>query len=200
MSWYDLNNIEEEKKEQEVSTREYLAKIKYDKIICKKAGNFKDIVGVNLEQNTQYRIVTDKSFNAITVVSYLLGYYNIDEIYIVVYRMNNKSFDYLKSIIEKDNIKTGLIVSSFFRENKRYERWAKEIKILSENTENIKTSFCNSHAKVFLAKTTCGKHIVFEGSGNLSDNARLEQYILEDNESVYNFHKKWIDDILNLEK
>lgn len=199
MSWYDLDYKEEEKKEQ-VNAREYLAKIKYDKIICKKASNFKDIVGVNLEQNTQYRIVTDKSFNAFTVVSYLLEYYNIDEIYIVVYRMNNKSFDYLKSIVEKDNIKTGIIVSSFFRENKRYERWAKEIKILSENTENIKTSFCNSHAKVFLAKTTCGKHIVFEGSGNLSDNARLEQYIFEDNESVYNFHKKWIDDILNLEK
>lgn len=200
MSWYDLNYKEEEEEKEQVNAREYLAKIKYDKIICKKASNFKDIVGVNLEQNTQYRIVTDKSFNAIIVVSYLLEYYNIDEIYIVVYRMNNKSFDYLKSIIGKDNIKTGIIVSSFFRENKRYERWAKEIKILSENTENVKTSFCNSHAKVFLAKTTCGKHIVFEGSGNLSDNARLEQYIFEDNESVYNFHKKWIDDILNLEK
>lgn len=199
MSWYDLN-YEEEEKGQEVNTREYLAKIKYDKIICKKASDFKAIVGVNLEQNTQYRIVTDKSFNAITVVSYLLEYYNINEIYIVVYRMNNKSFDYLKSIIKKDNIKTGFIVSSFFRENKQYERWAKEIEIISENKENIKTSFCNNHAKVFLAKTTCGKHIVFEGSGNLSDNARIEQYIFEDNESVYNFHKKWIDDILNLEK
>jgi len=199
MSWYELNS-EDEKKGQEVSTREYLAKIKYDKIICKKASNFKDIVGVNLEQNTQYRIVTDKSFNAITVFRYLLERYKINEIYIVVYRMNDKSFDYLKSIIEKDNIKTGFIVSSFFRENKRYERWAKEMEILSENTENVKASFCSSHAKVFLAKTTCGKHIVFEGSGNLSDNARLEQYIFEDNESVYNFHKKWIEDILNLEK
>ena len=200
MSWYDLNNKEEEEKEQEVNTREYLAKVKYDKIICKKASNFKDIVGVNLEQNTQYRIVTDMSFNAITVLRYLLEYYNINEIYIVVYRMNNKSFDYLKSIIEKDNIKTGLIVSSFFRENKQYERWAKEIEIISENKENVKTTFCNNHAKVFLTKTTCGKHIVFEGSGNLSDNSRIEQYIFEDNESVYNFHKKWIDDILNLEK
>ncbi len=198
MSWYDLNN--EEEKEQEANSREYLAKIKYDKIICKKASNFRDIVGVNLEQNTQYRIVTDKSFNAITVVRYLLEHYKIDEIYIVVYRMNDKSFDYLKSIIEKDNIKTGFIVSSFFRENKRYERWAKELVILSENAENVKASFCNCHAKVFLAKTTCSKHIVFEGSGNLSHNERLEQYIFEDNESVYNFHKKWIDDILNLEK
>ena len=199
MSWYDLNN-KEEKKEQEMSTREYLAKIKYDKIICEKVSNFKDIVGLELEQNTQYRLVTDISFNAITVISYILEYYEIDELYIVVYRMNNKSFDYLKSIIEKDNIKTGFIVSSFFRENKRYERWAKEIKILSENTENVKTSFCNSHAKVFLAKTKCDRHIVFEGSGNLSDNARIEQYIFEDNKSVYNFHKKWIDDILNSKK
>lgn len=200
MSWYDLNYKEEEEKKEQVNAREYLAKVKYDKIICKKASSFKDIVGVSLEQNTQYRIVTNMSFNAITVIKYLLEHYNIDEIYIVVYRMNNKSFDYLKSIIEKDNIKTGIIVSIFFRENKQYERWAKELVILSENTENVKASFCNNHAKVFLARTTCGKHIVFEGSGNLSHNERLEQYIFEDNESVYNFHKKWIDDILNLEK
>ena len=51
------------------------------------------------------------------------------------------------------------------------------MEIISENKENVKTTFCSSHAKVFLAKTTCGKHIVFEGSGNLSDNSRIEQYI-----------------------
>jgi len=190
MAWYDL---EAEKK----TKREYLARVKYDKIVCDKASNFKDIVGGELEENTQYRLVTDMSFNAITVIKYLLEFYEINELYIVVYRMNNKSFDYLKTIIEADQIKTGFIVSTFFRENKKYEKWAKEIKILSDTTENVKTSFHNSHAKVFLAKTKCNKYIVFEGSGNLSHNERLEQYIFENNKSVYEFHKNWIDNILN---
>ena len=191
MAWYDLEAKTETK-------REYLARIKYDKIVCDRASNFKDIVGGELEENTQYRLVTDMSFNAITVIEYLLKFYKIDELYIVVYRMNNKSFDYLKKIIEEDSIKTGFIVSTFFRANKQYERWAKEIKILSDTTKNIQTAFYNSHAKVFLAKTVCGKYIVFEGSGNLSHNERIEQYIFENNKSVYEFHKNWIDNILKL--
>lgn len=190
MKWYDLKTVKESKKE-------YLARIKYDKIVCDKASNFKEIVDGELEENIQYRLVTVMSFNAITVIKYLLEFYKIDELYIVVYRMNDKSFDYLKSIIEADNIKTGFIVSTFFRANKQYERWAKEIKILSDTTENVKTSFYNCHAKVFLAKTKCNKYIVFEGSGNLSHNERLEQYVFENNKKVYEFHKNWIDEILN---
>ena len=192
MAWYDLTTTE--------TKREYLARVKYDKIVCERASNFQDIVGGELKEGMQYRLVTDMSFNAITVVEYLLKYYKINELYIVVYRMNNKSFDYLRKIIEADAIKTGFIVSTFFRANKQYERWAKEIKILSDTTRNIKTTFCNSHAKVFLAKTTCGKHIVFEGSGNLSHNERIEQYIFENNKEVYEFHKQWIDAILQENK
>jgi hypothetical protein len=200
MTWYDLDNREIEAEKQTKNKREYLAKIKYNNIVCKKASNFKDIVGSELELNTQYRIVTDMSFSATTVIQYLLEFYNIDELYIVVYRMNDKAFDFLSEIIKKDDIKTGFIVSTFFRENKKYERWAKEIKILSQTSKNVKTSYYNSHAKVFLAKTKCDKHIVFEGSGNLSHNERLEQYIFENNKNVYDFHKNWIDKILNLEK
>lgn len=189
MGWYDLEEKTETKKE-------YLARVKYDKIVCDSASNFRDIVGGELKENIQYRLVTNMSFNAISVIKYLLEFYKIDELYIVVYRMNDKSFNYLRSIIEADNIKTGFIISSFFRENKKYEKWAKEIEILSDTTKNIKASFYHSHAKVFLAKTKCNKHIVFEGSGNLSDNARLEQYLIEDNKQVYEFHKNWIDIIL----
>lgn len=45
--------------------------------------------------------------------------------------------------------------------------------------------------------TKDNRHIVFEGSGNLSDNARIEQYLIEDNETTYNFHKEWIINTLN---
>jgi len=191
MAWYNL----EEKTE---TIREYSARVKYEKIVCARANNFKEIVGGELALNIQYRIVTDRSFNAITVIKYLLEYYRIEELYIVVYRMNDISFDYLKKIIEADKIKTGFIVSTFFRENKKYERWAKEIKMLSDKATNVKTSFYHSHAKIFLAKTKCDKYIVFEGSGNLSDNARLEQYLFENNKETYEFHKNWIENILNI--
>lgn len=188
MAWYDLEQKEETK-------REYLARFKYKKIVLDQVSSFNDIVGKDLEQDVQYRLVTNMSFNAITVIQWVLDQYEIDELYIVVYRMNDKSFDYLNRIIDQDAIKMGIIVSTFFRANKRYERWAKELQILAEEKKNVNISFHNSHAKVFLTKTKCGKYIVFEGSGNLSHNERLEQYVFEDNKTVYEFHKNWIEDI-----
>jgi len=37
---------------------------------------------------------------------------------------------------------------------------------------------------------------VFEGSGNLTENGCIEQYIYERNSQVYDFHKDWMNGIL----
>jgi hypothetical protein len=193
MAWYDLNEKTE-------STNDYLHKVKYDEIICNKTKNFVDIIGDELSPNVQYRMVTDKSFNAIVVIDYLLKKYELVEIYIAVYRMNLLSVNKLKSIIDDGNVKCFILLSSFFRENKRYERWAEELLMYAENKKDVQISFAVNHAKVFIAKTKDNRHIVFEGSGNLSDNARIEQYLIEDNEVTYNFHKQWIIDTLKPKK
>jgi hypothetical protein len=193
MAWYDL-------KEKTETTNDYLQKVKYDEIICNKTKNFVDIIGDELSPNVQYRMVTDKSFNAIVVIDYLLKKYELVEIYIAVYRMNLLSVNKLKSIIDDGNVKCFILLSSFFRENKRYERWAEELLMYAENKKDVQISFAVNHAKVFIAKTKDNRHIVFEGSGNLSDNARIEQYLIEDNEVTYNFHKQWIIDTLKPKK
>ena len=193
MAWYDLNEKVETKKD-------YLQRVKYDEIICKKTKNFIDIIGDDLSPNVQYRMVTEQSFNAIVVIEYLLKKYELIEIYIAVYRMNQLSVNKLKSIIDAGNIKCSILLSSFFRENKRYERWAEELIMYSDKKDNVEVSFAVNHAKVFIAKTKDSRFIVFEGSGNLSDNARIEQYLIEDNETTYNFHKEWIINTLNLNK
>jgi hypothetical protein len=193
MAWYDL-------KEKTETTNDYLQKVKYDEIICNKTKNFVDIIGDELSTNVQYRMVTDKSFNAIVVIDYLLKKYELVEIYIAVYRMNLLSVNKLKSIIDDGNVKCFILLSSFFRENKRYERWAEELLMYAENKKDVQISFAVNHAKVFIAKTKDNRHIVFEGSGNLSDNARIEQYLIEDNEATYNFHKQWIIDTLKPKK
>lgn len=190
MAWYDLS----EKKE---STKEYSARVKYDEIVCKRAKSFMDIVDGELCQNVQYRIITETGFNAITVVEYLAKLYSLTEVYIAVYRMNQQAVNKISEFVDDKKITCNILLSSFFRENKKYEKWCSDLISYSENKENVKVAFAWNHAKVFLAKTSDNRHIVFEGSGNLSDNARIEQYIIEDNKITYEFHKQWIDDILN---
>lgn len=189
MAWWDLT----EKSESKI---EYLARVKFEEIHSKSVSSFMEIVDCELLPNVQYRIITNHRFNAITVIEYMSKYYELQEVYIAVYRMNQMSVNKLLEFINNDDIKCSIIVSSFFRDNKNYEKWAKDLVSFSSGKSNTKVVFFRNHAKVFLAKTKCGRHIVFEGSGNLSDNARIEQYLIEDNEVTYNFHKEWMDDIL----
>jgi len=189
MAWYDLDKPVETKKE-------YLARVKYEEIICKKVNSFRGIIDGELSPNVQYRIITENGFNAITIIEYLYKFYQLEEVYIAVYRMNLQSVQKLTEIIDNGDIKCNIILSSFFRENKKYEKWSRDLLSYGQTKENVCIAFAWCHAKVFLAKTKEGKHIVFEGSGNLSDNARIEQYLIEDCRTTYDFHKKWIDEII----
>ena len=197
MSWYDLDNIKKNDNVSNESKTDYLRRVKYEAIICEKSKSFEKIIGSELLPNVQYRFVTNRSFNAIVVLDYLLKNHTITELIIAIYRMNELSVNKLKSIIDTSNIECSILLSDFFRENKRYERWCENLIMFANEKQNVKITFANNHAKVFIAKTRDNKHIVFEGSGNLSDNARIEQYLIEDNETTYNFHKEWILDTIN---
>jgi len=192
MAWHNLTEKTKERKE---TKKDYLARIKYEKIILEKVNHFTEIVGKDLDKNVQYRFVTAKSFNAISVIEWIRQNYKLEEVFIAIYRMNQKSVTKIIEIINNSNTSMVIVLSSFFRENKKYEKWCRMLIDFTKNNNNIKVLFAWNHAKVFIAKTTCGKHIVFEGSGNLSDNARVEQYLIENNEISFNFHKKWINEI-----
>jgi len=189
MSWYNLNEKKENKKQ-------YLARVEYDKLITLKAKNFREIVGEELLPNVQYRIVTEISFNAIAVLNYLIEQYEMVELYFAIYRLNQKSLNHIRNFISENQIPIKIIISSLFRENKKYEKWARDLELFAQSNENVMLQFVWIHAKVFLGKTKCGKHVVFEGSGNLSNNAQIEQYIIEDNKLAYQFHKSWMDKII----
>lgn len=197
MGWWDLNSREGEElsaQEKEESKRQYSARVKYDAIVTKMVASFEEIVKSEITEGVQIRIVTTERFNAITMLEYLYHNYEFEEIIIAVYRMNLQAVRRLKEFIESPSTKVTILLSEFFEGSKRYEQWCEDLIELSRAKENVSVFFARSHAKVFIAKTRCGKHIVLEGSGNLSGNAKFEQYIFEDNKAVYDFHKNWITD------
>jgi hypothetical protein len=157
-----------------------------------------EIADFDLPEGTQYRIVTTKNMNALTAIYALLQNHEPEEIIIAIYRMNQPAVAKIISLSE--TVPISVLISSFFRENKKYENWTRMLETQAKQIENLSVGFAWSHAKVTLIKTKCGKHIVFEGSGNLSDNARIEQYILENNKQAYEFHKNWIMEAMNEDK
>ena len=150
MPWYELTSKKESKKE-------YLARVKYDEIICRKARSFLDIVDGELKPNVQYRIITEQGFNAIAVIEYLSEFYELTDVYVAVYRMNLQAVRKLKEFIDDGNIRCNILLSSFFRENRKYEsprkiqrkeKTKKQItKKMKPNDSGIQKTIRQSHSK-----------------------------------------------------
>lgn len=63
--------------------------------------------------------------------------------------------------------------------------------------DNVNFRVCNSHAKVFSMSN--GKdYITVSGSGNWSDNPRIENYTISNSKSRHLFHKKWMMDMIRI--
>ena len=132
MAWYDiLSNSKDENK------REYVARCRYEEVVHKMASCLMDLIGNELEENVQYRIVTTNSFNAICVLDALTKKYEITEIDIVIYRMNVQAVNFLKELIDSGSVTVNIVISSFFRENKKYERWCNDLYQYAISKSNV---------------------------------------------------------------
>jgi hypothetical protein len=189
--WRVSEHINEEPKLNKAKKR----KIKNDEIHFLKAQCLADLC-IKPRENEQYRIITTKQFNAYAVVLHLLETEIIEEMYLAIYRINEPTVASLIDLIESGSIKKAyFIICSFFHQTKKPQLWAEQLKSYCESKPQCKYSYINSHAKVLAVKTESGGHYVFEGSGNMSDNGRIEQYVYERNQEIYEFHRAWITEI-----
>lgn len=140
----------------------------------------------------QWIIVTEKQFNAFALVLQVVQEHIIDELFFAIYRINQPTVDALIKFIEDGRIKKGkFIISNFFNQTKKPEEWALKLVNYCNKNKNFEAIYLHNHAKVLCLKTG-DNYYVLEGSGNMSDNARIEQYRYENNKEIYDFHKKWM--------
>ena len=169
---------------------------KNDKIHFIKAKALSDLC-IKPKKNEQYRIITEKQFNAYALILHLLETEIIEELYLAIYRINQPTVNSITNFIETNQIKSAtFVISNFFNQTKTPEQWTITLKEFCKNNDRCKHIYTHNHAKVLACKTKTGFY-VFEGSGNMSDNARIEQYLYENNKKVYDFHKSWMMELIN---
>lgn len=143
----------------------------------------------------QYVIITEKQFNAFALVLSIIQTQIIDELYFAIYRINQPTVDALIQFINDGRIlKGGFIISNFFNLTKKPEKWAQRLVNYCQSNSNFKCAYVHNHAKILCLREK-ENYYVFEGSGNMSDNARIEQYRYENCRDVFKFHEKWMTKI-----
>ena len=78
-----------------------------------------------------------------------------------------------------------------FRGAKKAESWHRQMIHAAKEFENVSVAYCWTHAKVIAASIGDNRYVI-EGSGNLSTNARIEQYVVENSEQMYDHHVNWM--------
>lgn len=137
--------------------------------------------------------ISKRSFNSISLIKLLNEKHSIKEIYVVAYSVTELSGLELIKVANENNITLNILVSNL--RNTAYQK--KEIAIKNfEEAENVNIKYAGSHAKIFLVKTETD-FLCIQSSANLGSNSRIEQYVIDNDEDVYNFHKTWLTEIFN---
>lgn len=99
------------------------------------------------------------------------------------------------------NIDSGNIEQVNFVASKRLKELTKSVyAYLVENfkmRKAIKFRVCNCHAKTFSVKTKAGNYYTVTGSGNWTENPRIENYIITNDIDIYKFNVDWMKEVLN---
>jgi hypothetical protein len=146
------------------------------------------------EPGQQMRLVTRRNFNAMQFLQYIAEREVITDLKLVIYSINAHAAKLLVELIDSDRILNCQILMSNLR-NKAHRDKEQITKDMFINHPRIDLFFASSHAKVFSCATEQGNHYTVEGSGNMSYNSRVEQYVVDNDIAMFQFTCQWIADI-----
>ena len=182
MTW----NLEDIKRKNHAVDKSDSKAEKFVEIHTKKVQSLKHLVKDYPEPNVVFFIWTLNSFNAFTFIPYVFNISGtIEELVICTYSINRRIIDSLIRFIDKGKIEK---VTIFISDSIKYRLPLvyDHLDSLVKNRDNVAVHYAWNHSKIALAKSG-ENYFVFEGSGNFSENAQFEQYVLLNSKSVYEF-------------
>lgn len=120
----------------------------------------------------------------------------VDEICLATWIINREYIDMLFA-----DLNSGKLGNLVFIISNRMSQLGKghspnfnRLKTLAQENPKVKFRVANSHAKVFCL-TNGSDFITVSGSGNWSDNPRIENYSISNDRTRFDFHKSWMEEI-----
>ena len=143
-----------------------------------------------IKKGVIYNLVTQKVINPYGFVLVACKDEPIENLYIATYSINLKAISVLMGLLDSGLVKNFTLILNC---NMKFKIKGKDVVILDEvnKRDNFTLIKKYSHAKVTLIDQT-DKKIVISGSGNYSENPKIEQYTICDDAELFEFHKSWM--------
>lgn len=109
------------------------------------------------KKGEQWRIITEKQFNAFALIRGVVESGIIEELYLAIYRINEPIVANIIDYIENGKIKQAtFVISNFFNQTKKPEKWAKKLREFCQSRDNTRHIYCHNHSKVVALKIQGG--------------------------------------------
>ena len=143
-----------------------------------------------IREDTTYTIVTQKVVNPYSFILVALKTSPIENLYIATYSINLKAVEIICSLLDEGLIKNFVLILNC---NMKFKMKGKEVALMAEaeKRDNFTILKKYSHAKVTLIEQTA-RYIVISGSGNYSENPKIEQYTVNNSRELFDFHRRWM--------
>jgi hypothetical protein len=146
----------------------------------------------SIEKGTIYNIVTQKIINPYGFILVACKHAPINHFYIATYSINLKAMEIITNLMDAGLIKKWTLVLNC---NMKFKMKGKDVVLLEEEKkrDNFRIIKKYSHAKVTLIEQP-NIRLVIQGSGNYSENPKIEQYTICDDQNLFDFHRGWMED------
>lgn len=175
-------------------TRELKAKFRH---ISRRdtAAEFMSEIGIP-EPGEITHIISNSQFDFFSLIVAIVNELEpIPEFYGSTWTMSKFNVDDLLKLINEGKLKKVSILTGTYFKARENAVYATLITGLTKHKMRY-NAFIN-HTKIILMKDTQGNHIVVEGSANFTHNPRLENFIICNNQELYEFHQEWMEEMLD---
>lgn len=183
---------------QRISPRSIRAKLKQKERALMRKEAAEDIINQLgwPKKGHSHNIITNGQSNAGGFYEVFRDSTTVDCLCIATWMINRHYIDMLISDIKEQRLSELVFVLSnrMSQLGGLHKSNMNRIKSELPTMSNVSFKIANSHAKVFTMKSK-DLYITVSGSGNWSDNPRIENYIICNSEDVFDFHKSWMLEI-----
>lgn len=151
-----------------------------------------DIIGLDdLEEGNYISIITQRKVTRHAFTEWAIKKHGkIDELYISTYRMGENAARLISEYIKTGKIGLASCVISVNYKTLHGQN-AAAIENIFKSTDNFYMTALNNHSKITAIRCGEDKYVI-TGSGNYSENAKIEEYQMVKCSSLYEFHRGWI--------
>jgi hypothetical protein len=131
-----------------------------------------------------------------SIFTHILSNENIEVLYLSTWVISRNNIERIIKAIDNGTLKKCyFVVSKRLKELKKSD-YAFLVEEFSKRKESCFFKVCNSHAKTFSVKTENNYYTV-TGSGNWTENPRIENYVIFNDINAFNHNKEWMEEMIN---